>query len=164
MARSTAAGDFENRKMRRHLAIMFLMVSVFLAFLLATRRVNVCRSTIPPIQVLASDGAIDAPEMLAKYEILDDRYFAGRLPKNTEIKWSPELAYLDDMGLTIHETSGFTIYLDIQMRDLGYEKAAEETLLHEMVHVDVYPFDGHGEKFQNDMLRLAKAGAFRDLW
>jgi predicted SprT family Zn-dependent metalloprotease len=46
---------------------------------------------------------------------------------------------------------------------------AELTLLHEMAHVKVdyrYPphMRGHGHEWQSEMLRLAKAGAFRDRW
>jgi len=42
-------------------------------------------------------------------------------------------------------------------------------LLHEMAHLAVYARKGgprvkHGLKWQAEMLRLAKAGAFRDIW
>jgi Zn-dependent peptidase ImmA (M78 family) len=38
------------------------------------------------------------------------------------------------------------------------------TLLHEMVHLFLPDHADHGEKFQKEMLRLARAGAFRNLW
>jgi Zn-dependent peptidase ImmA (M78 family) len=41
------------------------------------------------------------------------------------------------------------------------------TLLHEMAHIrlnDLHISHEHGPRFQQEMLRLAKAGAFRKLW
>ncbi len=38
-------------------------------------------------------------------------------------------------------------------------------LLHEMVHVKLgFDEEAHGEKFDREMLRLAKAGAFHNVW
>lgn len=41
------------------------------------------------------------------------------------------------------------------------------TLLHEMAHIALYEKDRrteHGPRWQSEMLRLAKQGAFRELW
>jgi hypothetical protein len=40
----------------------------------------------------------------------------------------------------------------------------EATLLHEMVHASLPWRVNHGPKFQAEMLRLAKAGAFKEYW
>jgi predicted SprT family Zn-dependent metalloprotease len=43
-------------------------------------------------------------------------------------------------------------------------KVYKFTLLHEMVHVKLYPYRFHGKKFDQEMLRLACAGAFNSIW
>jgi hypothetical protein len=37
-------------------------------------------------------------------------------------------------------------------------------VMHEMKHVEKPTFKGHGWRFDKRMLRLAKQGAFNDLW
>ena len=41
---------------------------------------------------------------------------------------------------------------------------ARETLLHEMCHLALPARLSHGLRFQKEMLRIAKAGAFKGLW
>jgi hypothetical protein len=46
-------------------------------------------------------------------------------------------------------------------------KVALMTLLHEMVHLKLwkkYPKEQHGHRFNKEMKRLARVGAFRNLW
>lgn len=43
-------------------------------------------------------------------------------------------------------------------------RVAKMTLFHEMVHIKLRFSINHGPEFQREMLRLVKAGAFRDLW
>lgn len=38
------------------------------------------------------------------------------------------------------------------------------TLLHEMAHISLWPYRWHGEKFQEEMQRLAQLGAFKRIW
>jgi hypothetical protein len=51
-----------------------------------------------------------------------------------------------------------------QLKKFG--RNARMTLLHECVHVKLRNKKGdlHGPAFQREMLRLARAGAFKDLW
>jgi predicted metal-dependent hydrolase len=41
---------------------------------------------------------------------------------------------------------------------------AKMTVLHEMVHVKLAPYLGHGKKFQDEMKRLAEMNAFKGMW
>ena len=47
-----------------------------------------------------------------------------------------------------------------------YDFDIRQTLLHEMAHAAVNRRQGygHGVRFQKEMLRLAKAGAFKGIW
>lgn len=52
----------------------------------------------------------------------------------------------------------------IAKRDQRFDRVWKFTLLHEMVHMHLPSGSSHGPKFQQEMLRLAQAGAFKDLW
>ena len=41
---------------------------------------------------------------------------------------------------------------------------AKSVLLHEMAHIKLHPYRKHGKRFNAEMLKLAEAGAFNDLW
>jgi hypothetical protein len=45
-----------------------------------------------------------------------------------------------------------------------FPNIAKMTLLHELVHASLPPTVQHGPRFESEMLRLARAGAFRGLW
>lgn len=87
---------------------------------------------------------------------LNRRYFGAGLPADTIVKWSrsPDL-----MGAAYIQPC--MIVLNIGLR--RWPKAAELTLLHEMVHLATGD-KTHGARFQRAMLTLAKAGAFANLW
>jgi hypothetical protein len=47
----------------------------------------------------------------------------------------------------------------------GWAEIWKLTLLHEMVHVKLWPrHKKHTKKFHSEMLRLAQLGAFNSLW
>jgi len=46
----------------------------------------------------------------------------------------------------------------------GWHSVARFALLHEQVHQRLYPDQRHGKRFNAEMLRLAEAGAFDELW
>lgn len=148
--------------MRRHYAAWFLISATFFCLFLAAQSAPAPYSS-SAFSILPD--FVPAPEMQKHFAEFNKEYFGNRLPKNTEIAWSIK-ALRDEgyMGLTIEDDEGFTILLDIQMKNIGYEKVSDATLIHEMAHVDCYPIFGHGKCFQDDMLRIATMGGFRDIW
>jgi hypothetical protein len=91
-----------------------------------------------------------------KYRYYNRKYFGNELPIDIKLRWAeifPIMGYqLDD-----------EIVLD--RRDRRRERIWQFTLLHEMVHLSLPDVKSHhGEAFQRAMLRLAKLGAFKDLW
>jgi hypothetical protein len=89
------------------------------------------------------------------YRQYNHQYFDNKLPKDTRIGWGrprSEMAYLsvDDI-IVIHE--------DIK----NWPRVVMMCLLHEMVHMATNDV-GHGRVWQRGMMRLARKGAFRNLW
>ena len=97
------------------------------------------------------------PALLERaYRNFNRRYFGNLLPNPPEIRlrWgdNPEVGY----------QCGDEIVLNRTTRKWGC--VWEWALLHEMVHLYLPDQVVHGQKFQKEMLRLAKAGAFKHLW
>ena len=93
------------------------------------------------------------------YRYYNRKYFNSELPPLSQvtIKWGD----IDVMGLQ----AGSKIV--INQKDRTRQRVWKFTLLHEMVHLSLDDYrtrSDHGREFQNEMLRLAKAGAFRNLW
>lgn len=151
---AAGAPKFAILKMRRHIAVFYLLFVIVFSVMLVE----------VSLAALAFTATVPAPEMAEEYAEFNRKYFSEKLPKNTVVVWSRELAAMGDMGLTITDGERFTIFLDIQMKEIGYERAASETLLHEICHVDVFPYGDHGGPFQGCMESLAKRGAFRAVW
>ena len=96
------------------------------------------------------------------------RYFNGRLPKETEVKYSKKI-------FRKHHFLGHAIYLKNALSLIRIAKELKRTptiaqlvLLHEMCHIALMQqgrfLENHGTRFQKLMLKLAKKGAFKDLW
>jgi hypothetical protein len=93
-------------------------------------------------------------------------YFQDSLPPDTEIWWEP-LSTADGVTCPVYEVSAghFSIRLDPGIK--GFTAYWRSTLLHEMVHVALWPRHPkhqHGKVFNDRMLKLAQDGAFKKLW
>lgn len=94
------------------------------------------------------------------YLWFNKKYFSNKCPKNLKVKFGklPQNAF----GVTKYEgREPFEIVIDLNPM---WSSAIAGTLLHEMVHVYLPYRCGHGKVFQAEMLRLAKQGAFKDIW
>lgn len=92
--------------------------------------------------------------LVRSYRIFNSCYFGSRLPEDMELSWARLKA---DMGYC----DSTEIVLDRRLK--RWPRVALSTLLHEMAHLSSGAA-GHGPKFQKEMLRLAKVGAFKDIW
>ncbi len=88
------------------------------------------------------------------YNYANRTYFGKKLPKNTPIRW----AVLDELDLGWQMGDEIVISTALQ----AWPAIAQIIVLHEMVHLKCG--GSHGKRFQKEMLRLAKAGAMKDLW
>jgi hypothetical protein len=91
-----------------------------------------------------------------KYNAL---YFEGKLPADTFVFWETVASGYADFDVVdgkhiIRINPGFA----------GWTTVAKMALLHEITHQALHPYSKHGRKFHAEMLRLAQAGAFNDLW
>lgn len=90
------------------------------------------------------------------YSRYNRKYFGNGLPKvsEVELRWEK----IPEMGYQV----GYEIV--INRKDRRRESVWKLTLLHEMVHMYLPDACEHGKKFQKEMLRLARLGAFKGLW
>jgi predicted metal-dependent hydrolase len=88
------------------------------------------------------------------------KYFGGKLPEVSIRFEKMNRLYL---GWSIRMGSEWT-GIEIAKTMQGWPKLVRCILLHEMVHVSLPTKLLHGPRFEKEMLRLAKAGAFRGIW
>lgn len=86
------------------------------------------------------------------------KWFGSRLPSELHVFYAPDD---NNHGLAVDFPEGLK-FIKVDTTVAG-TRFAKMVLLHEMNHHDTDDF-GHGEKFQEGMKRLAKAGAFRNIW
>jgi hypothetical protein len=86
-------------------------------------------------------------------------YFEDHLPSDTCIWWEVTSgAYAD----CILENGVWRIRINPSLA--GWPQLAKFSLLHELVHLKLHPYLGHGKRFNAEMLILAEKGALNDLW
>ncbi len=93
------------------------------------------------------------------YRRYNERYFAGDLPDEVDVLYAPVKGCcadvlpgeLDDFVLRINPAFA----LDASI--------ARITLLHEMVHIKLWPNRRHGAAFYEEIKRLAQAGAYKGI-
>ena len=116
-----------------------------------------------------------APSLTRLYNSYNRRYFANRLPQNMTLVgfWGKQLP-INKVGVYLGVGSKISLKIGrkvverlqgpiIMVRVGGrYDFDIRLTLLHEMAHAS--SSHKHGTQFQKEMLRLAKAGAFKGLW
>jgi hypothetical protein len=91
------------------------------------------------------------------YRRYNKKYFAGKLPA-AKVKFAKLAA--GELGTMYHGLD--EVYITKEFRK--WPREAKFTLLHEMVHLALPVNAWHGPSFEKEMLRLAKAGAFKGLW
>ena|ERR1700744_668168 len=93
------------------------------------------------------------------YREYNQKWFSGELPEDTDVLYAPiEGTHGDALGHADQSVIRINPACAIDSRIIRM------TLLHEMVHVALWPYNTHGARFEAEMLRLAAAGAFKGLW
>ena len=101
------------------------------------------------------------PTVLEKaYRQYNRKYFGNKLPRHTDVllRWAniPGMGYQQGDEIVINR------------KDRRRDSVWRGTLLHEMVHLSLpnaSPHNGfHGKDFQKEMLRIARLGAFENIW
>ena len=120
---------------------------------------------------IAVRPALDNKNFLQIYKELNAAWFNGKLPEDhVRISWDSITERNGDIAftwITNYEGEGerISIVLSPRMKNCG--SCTKMLLLHEMAHIKLRKRkvrDVHGREFQHEMQRLARIGAFRDLW
>ena len=98
------------------------------------------------------------PQLKRWYQKYNRLYFGGTLPDAFVWYEVPAGAYADCQLVD----GVWRVRINPSLA--GWPSIARWSLLHEQVHIMLWPNRNHGRKFQAEMLRLAEAGAFKDLW
>ena len=85
------------------------------------------------------------------------KYFGGKLPA-AKVKFSKLADGL--LGEMYHGENEIYVTKDLRK----WPRSARFTLFHEMAHLKLGAAVNHGPSFEREMLRLAKAGAFKGIW
>jgi hypothetical protein len=93
-----------------------------------------------------------------KYKAL---YFQDEfaIPEVESIQWGP---CADDLAEITTAGESFVISIDPVVRFSKH--LSRWAILHEMGHLRLYPYMGHGKRFKQEMRRLVNLGAFDPLW
>lgn len=94
------------------------------------------------------------------YNKWNAQYFQGQLPQDIQLLWEP----VNGNAIAEFDMSKepWVIRLDPSLR--FSPSMWKMALLHEMVHTKLAPNRQHAKRFQDEMMALAKQGAFRSLW
>lgn len=109
--------------------------------------------------------------LLYWYRKYNKLYFDNKLPTTILVGWNDEMkadtcAQHNGVGLELAE-DGITLRITVIHLDPKKHVGSTDTrlsLLHEMCHVALFPYDKHGKKFKDEKRRLAMLGALDDLW
>lgn len=94
-------------------------------------------------------------DLAAWYRQYNKKYFGGSLPKAS-------VRFADMTWLGVSHLGDDSI--EICKATRKWPRVVRGTLLHEMAHMNLPSNIMHGPKFEREMLRLAKAGAFKGVW
>lgn len=94
------------------------------------------------------------------YHSFNRKWFGNRLPKDMVVGYS-KFDYA--IGYTKFYRNR-PLYIEISSKVRWSCSLTAMVLLHEMCHVSLPAKFEHGSKFHQEMLKLAKKGAFRSWW
>ena len=103
---------------------------------------------------------LSEPSLRRWYRDFNRRWFANRLGHEVDILYAPIEGCWGDTRPDDPEC----FVIRINPRYSLCTRSARLTLLHEMVHVELWPYAAHGPRFEARMQALAAAGAMRGLW
>lgn len=125
--------------------------------------------------VMLDDHCRNSPILCGMFDRLNRRYFRGSLP-SLPVMWHRPLLSggrrtFAGQFVVMEDGEHANIIIDPKLQKRKMWSFIESTLLHEMVHAYLWnrnerpsAYNGHGKKFQKEMQRLARVGAFDRLW
>jgi hypothetical protein len=109
---------------------------------------------------LQQDAMLSDRRLRGWYREFNRRWFEDGLPEDVDVLYAPVEGCSGEM--VPEDRDSFVIRINPRYQVCS--GIARLTLLHEMVHVELWPYVTHGPKFEARMRKLAAAGAMRGLW
>lgn len=103
------------------------------------------------------------------YQKYNKLYFDNRLPASVTVGWDeeePDAARVHGVIFTQEDDGIDATVAFIRLDPAKHVGSIDQrqSLLHEMCHLKLLPWQQHGKRFNNEMRRLAMLGALDDLW
>ena len=124
--------------------------------------------------VLASPKpAVNAKFLEGIYDLYNNSYFDGNLPRNTAILYAADPDGSEDIGDTVcsldpRSNLPMTCTIYINPYANRAQPVAIATMIHEICHIATlqrgHGDGGHDKDWQNCMLNVAKEGGFEGVW
>lgn len=100
------------------------------------------------------------PQLMRLFRKFNVKYFDGDLTEPL-IKYE-HITTMKCFGLCEQlDDKSFVITIDPQWA--SSRAFRHITLLHEMIHIAIWPYPSHGKTFQDETIRLALAGAYKEV-
>lgn len=101
------------------------------------------------------------PTLKRWFREYNKKYFDNKLP-NVYCFWEPSFVTSDELGELWEKEPGLFI-LRIDPAIKFCKELSRITLLHEMSHLKLWPYLGHGKGFPAEIARLIFLGAYKTL-
>jgi hypothetical protein len=95
------------------------------------------------------------------YRSYNERWFGGELPEDVDVIWAPVVGCCADLNVLFNDPESYILRLN--PRHSIDMNACRINLLHEMVHIKLWPRRLHGTPFHKEIQRLAAIGAYKGL-
>ena len=95
------------------------------------------------------------------YRVYNERWFNGELPEDVDVLWAPVKGCCADVDVLYSDPESYI--LRINPAFALDKNIARINLIHEQVHIKLWPYKKHGPRFHTEIQRLAALGAYRGL-
>lgn len=101
------------------------------------------------------------------YNLYNAKFFDNQLPQDTTVIFVPKIGKVKSVRKS---ACAITLFYEKEPPIIAIQRSKNKSwryivsdLIHEMAHIR-HPRAEHGKVFQNEMKRLANAGAFETIW
>lgn len=95
------------------------------------------------------------------YKVFNEHWWNGELPQDVDVIWAPVYGCCADLNVLFNDPESYVLRLN--PRHAIDMNVCRINLIHEMTHIELWPYKAHGERFQKRIQELAAAGAYKGL-
>jgi len=97
------------------------------------------------------------------YDKYNRLYWDNQLPHDAVIGWDDGTTNCAEINVLEHETGQKVCVLHINPKEIHKREDKEIAVLHECIHAKLYPYTRHGQRFKEEVRRIAARGALDNL-